>query len=595
MLTQLERVSIMGAAALFLMLFFTGGDPQYASALFASGIVLVVLGVVVVRSRKVEFSRGVALAAPLVLAAIISAISASRFMIGFGAPLRWGSLLSLILFVLYVIAGTYMSRPLVRMFTCGLLVAAAILSVYTGMIALHAVPVFPVAPSFQDVSVVLCFAACLAANCFDSSRARLLQIVFGVLGIMAMLGFLLVLNPNVAFAGAISLLIVLVLERAQSRLLNWKELPPMTALLAVLLLVLACTSLTTPSWGLTNVDYPSLGQTATIVGLEYSSSARSLVFGSGPDSYAGVWNTYRPAAFNATEWWNTTPAMASSDLALLAIEYGVLGLLAFAFIPIAIIIEIVRPEPPLLERDSLLLAIFPLIAAACMPIGTPLLFISGGALGYSAMRAFGSHQRSLNTILTSGIALALFVASFVPMYVGGRALYAAVQYQRAIVIGTTDLKTSSALLSSAADAWPSPRYLADAGAAQISNALSEVQSGQGQQSPDPVLVRTEVSTGDSEVNHSIAYDPKNADLWIARATLYLSLRSIQYPDAVKDADDALAQAQELAPTRPDVYFDRAVIAKLNGDLSAASGYLRTALRLKPDYADAEQLLHTLAE
>ncbi len=88
-------------------------------------------------------------------------------------------------------------------------------------------------------------------------------------------------------------------------------------------------------------------------------------------------------------------------------------------------------------------------------------------------------------------------------------------------------------------------------------------------------------------------DNNDADLLIARASVYLSLASIGVPGATTVAQKSLADAQSIAPTRVDVLYDEAVLAIFNGDTDLARAYLYKALDLKPDYQGASDLLATI--
>jgi DNA repair ATPase RecN len=66
------------------------------------------------------------------------------------------------------------------------------------------------------------------------------------------------------------------------------------------------------------------------------------------------------------------------------------------------------------------------------------------------------------------------------------------------------------------------------------------------------------------------------------------------PDYLKLADSVLQTAQSLSPTDPRLPFQRAIIAKYQNQPETALQLLQAALKLKPDFQDAQSQVQELA-
>jgi tetratricopeptide (TPR) repeat protein len=111
--------------------------------------------------------------------------------------------------------------------------------------------------------------------------------------------------------------------------------------------------------------------------------------------------------------------------------------------------------------------------------------------------------------------------------------------------------------------------------------------------PTPEEVIRHFDRALSLANLAVRDNPKRYELWVYRASLYISLIQYAFEDASARARPDISEAEELAPSTPEIPYVRALLEVKEGNVIAAREALLRALALKPDYAEAKNLLTEL--
>jgi tetratricopeptide (TPR) repeat protein len=328
-----------------------------------------------------------------------------------------------------------------------------------------------------------------------------------------------------------------------------------------------------------------------ILGASYEPLWSTLI-GSGPNSFSDTWNAYRPASFNDTPPLRAeAPAHAYSTALLMALEYGVLGFAAFLLVPGTLIWRFLgtRRSEPLAQL--FFWASLALFAVSCAyPLSLPLAVLAFSLAGCAEAEIAPSSTRDSASLR---IAAAVLAAVAIPLCtIAVLQMSASREFSRGVAAG--DTADAASHFASAADRWGAQRYLVQtartASLVALANAQKETVSGVR---PDLAELKRRIDEADTRFSYAIAADPKNPEVWIARAAFYGRLYVAGFQGSTEPAMDSISQAQLLAQARADIRFNKAVLANLFGDTDQARQYAQEALGLRPDYPEAQTLLAQL--
>lgn len=98
---------------------------------------------------------------------------------------------------------------------------------------------------------------------------------------------------------------------------------------------------------------------------------------------------------------------------------------------------------------------------------------------------------------------------------------------------------------------------------------------------------------DTAASQAITLSPAHPNHLKAASRVFILLSALD-PKYLDLADSVLAAAQNLSPTDPRLPYQRAVIAKYQNHPDQAADFIAAALRLKPDFADAQAQLIEIA-
>jgi hypothetical protein len=354
---------------------------------------------------------------------------------------------------------------------------------------------------------------------------------------------------------------------------------------------------------------PSLELTHLVVGGAYSESLRSVLVGSGPRSFAAVWESNRLPEINRSIFSDNEFNNGYSSAVTTLIALGALGFAAFvACVGMAAVMLYKSVAPPPGRNDPLML-ICAALALYCFL--TPFVAVPGaavllfGALFLGLAARLSEHTERIVQI-KRGVLRGLFVA--LPLLLVGVVLVstAARQYAAAaahreglglLLEGSTS--EAAARLTQAAEFWPVQQYERDAARSTLESVFAGLAEVPEAQAPDEEEFHALTQDARALVDKSASGKFTDWRSWLACSSLYVSLYTAAGPTYAPEykarAVQCLEQAAQRAPTRPDVPYAQARAAIVFNERDVARGYLAEALRLKPDYAPALELQQALGQ
>ena len=341
----------------------------------------------------------------------------------------------------------------------------------------------------------------------------------------------------------------------------------------------------------------SLYQTTLITGSAYSDSVSNVLFGVGPGAYSHAWMRYRPGSFNSDPNWNVRFTAGPSTATTVAVELGLIGLFGLvllAALPVVLCVRALagdqRESAVSLILGSAAMASVPIIVAFFFRISLPSFLLASVGFGFLVRLA---EEKSAPTPMTWNFAIG------VCGLLGGIVIAscALMQFLAAFHDARADQalregKIEEALLSfeRASFFWNIPASDVRASRAALGAATQIAQSSPN---PDAALLQRTLGRAMETADRAIAADPRDYFSWRGRAFVYTSLVAGGLSDKQAEAEESIAQATQLGPTMPDIFFMAAQLALLEGKPDEARASLSTALGLKADYEDAQKLLHSL--
>ena len=357
------------------------------------------------------------------------------------------------------------------------------------------------------------------------------------------------------------------------------------------------------------------------------------IFGTGPGNYSYAYGLYRDKILNQTDFWNVRFNQGFSKIISQPALLGLAGTFVWLIIIIGftgygffiLIKRRGRNWPLSLATFSAWL----LLADLQFFYGTNL------SLEFAFWTTLGLSFLSLKTLVAKGddnneLAIAkipamsvsfdrtspfasllsfafvmVLVLTISVLYLGGSYYYADILYQKGVnlinakndLAGGTAKITSAVMLNPYNDLYL--RTLAQAALQKVTGEITKPQSAQRDANVQN-LIATAVNIG----KRSTDLAPLNVDNWTARATIYRSV--IGWVNGAEQwAFDAYNQATSLEPQNPSYYLelgrtyiltanvllpsaqkDKDAAAKIKDYMSKAQDALKTAVSLKPDYAQA---------
>lgn len=574
----------------------------YAAVAFGVGCILFAL-VPLVLKRAVVIPRTALLflGIPLIAAGYLSLYTS-----GVGSGFWWersfstGEIGALVLYAAAVISGSLVSaRTAVRLFAFSAvsILVAAIAYVLFALMSPSLVE--KAAGDWPNLAFLLAgvLAACTALYDVASNASQRRWYILGT-GLSLALFIALMHRPAIfALLALLGLIASTMFVRS-----GWRRTPPLSAFLGILILLALIIGPKAPLVAHVSEAKPSFFATMSVIVPVYADGTSPLLFGTGPGSFAEVWEKHRPLGYNQTPLWNTSLERGYSAATDIALSFGALGLASLLLCPFALLFLWVRRNNDEGEGYAAPFEAFALLSlAACAsllaePANTPMLLFAALSAGVSIRLAFEDRTIALPTnlvvIVPATLALAVFGGTFA--WSGVRQIIATTLHERGAAAIKDDGFTAEGVefLTRAAGAFPSAAYQRDAAQALFRRALSQYASEPFHTEESTAALARAVGGASTLLNFATLESARDYRTWLVRASIDYQLVGLD-AEAPARAVQALEQAAVFAPTRPDVPYLQALLFERMGDKAAALDFAQRAADLKPDYTDALALRDTL--
>jgi len=565
---------------------------------FALALSLAFAAWILLRSRVLELPVSMLSVSgiPLVLIALLSLTQTHSLRLAlWGVGFETGTVGSLFLFAATVFAASLVPRtsiPAVLKFCIAAVTCSALVSVCIFAAAPALLGGDTLVGSWSGLTYLIGAALVAAAALFDSGRSVLWRSLCGVFTLTLGILFILLFQQPAAILVLIACLCAGGLL-AYDRHAGW-SFPAGTFVTGAVVLALLLFGPRAPLLH-TPVDvHPSLLLSGAIVASVYINHIGVSLIGAGPGTFAAVWNTYRPAAVNTSPYWNTSFDSGYSTAVTFAVTLGMLGCFALLLCAFAVgtatlrYIQSVRGMsfiPDGVFEATLGFAVVVFGSLVEYPVDIVPFVLAAAFCGFCVPLS-GSRTTSVALAKKYAIALSLvfFLCACGLAYVSVSQFLAAWSSARAM---SADQQAQVVFLERASAFWPVSPYSMATSLALYSRAHTELS--------DISLSASDLSSAAVYADAAVEENSQSFDAQLYRASLYVHLMSVGYPDAQTRADDALSQAASLAPTRPDLAYVRATADVAENNLPDARKQLQAALQLKPDYTDAQQLLSQIGQ
>ena len=606
-------IAVVVIALPVLIVPFMGVAPVFQKGMlfaFLFGLALCALGIeILIARRSIQVPDSFVLAGvPLLVVATVSfLVSGEQSVLLAGSSFEIGTVGSLLLFFSALAAGaslsSRMAERLLHLFAGAILVTTAF-SVAIIVLAPELFGGATLVGSWMELSFLIAGALITAVTFADTEGSVRLRVSYSVASVV--LGACLILFFD-AGAALVSLVFVVCITAWRFRLYfidaRKHALPWAGCMCAVFISMLLLFGMRSPALHLEPIGRPSLRATELVAVPSALETRTHTLIGSGPATFSETWDKYRPVEFNATPYWDATISSAYSTLLTFIVTLGILGLIAFLLITVALVLRAI----PIFARGtssgvhglklSALLAssaaaLFFFAATFFYPVGSTLFFMSALAAGLFVSLSRGGepmdyHPKFASLRILMAIVIVVSGAGFV--WVATSQFVASVYHARGIAQVSVDMREASSLLERAANIWPVSEYERDASRALFLEAASRVP----QSTEDTDAIRLQIDKALQLANHSVYTNRGNLSAWLSRAFLYIQLVPDGPEGSAQQAKESLDRAGDLAPTRPDVPYMRAALELRLGNKERAREYLEQALKLKPDYRNALEILQAL--
>ena len=368
-------------------------------------------------------------------------------------------------------------------------------------------------------------------------------------------------------ASLVYLLAIVVRHFRSKEKLTWQ---PFAALAAMVILVLGLVL-----GGLNLVEAKPVllsPQVAWVVAVENFKTWQSAFFGAGPGNFSQAYTRFRPAAVNATAFWNALFSSSFNEYLNLLTEVGLLGLGAFLFLLFKVFRKGFKSLPPAF--------IFLSLAGLFLPFDLVLWALFFVLLG--KVRGEKAFSRSYSPQIAF-IPLAALIALG---WWYGRLLGADAVFSRSLeAFNRGEGGNAYNLQIEALEKNPYQDFyhLAYANTnLALANALSQQENLSDQDKQQvSILIQQAIREGKA----AAAANPLKADNWYSLSQIYQQIIGVA-EGAQQWALDSLRQAVLLDPVNPNLRIAWGGLYYALGDFESAQRQFEIAVELKPDHANA---------
>ncbi len=360
---------------------------------------------------------------------------------------------------------------------------------------------------------------------------------------------------------------------------------------------------------------PSFNASLSIATQVLSSNVRSLLVGSGPNTYSSDFVSFKPLSINLTSLWSVDfPGAYSLWLTLLP-TLGLVGTLAFLFLCLSIFWQslhrlTVDSKKGNFSRPEFLLSLgiaFLFISSFFFGFTFPLIIYLFVGLGLLA--GFSKNEKedallvvtSLRSFFLTLILIAFIVSFAVLGFFLVQRFYASLVMNRSVEVFNRDGNLEKVLQ----DVSVAHRIFPQEATAQLLSTLWQrslvLSLGEGSSSLATVTPQDSFNLSVSSAQEAIRLNPINHQNWALLGDIYQNVVSIE--GASDQAIRAYAEAERVNPTNPFYPLVLARLQILSADratstarinlLATAEEELQRSIHLKPNMVESNALLGQL--
>lgn len=352
----------------------------------------------------------------------------------------------------------------------------------------------------------------------------------------------------------------------------------------------------------------------------WRSSGKTFWLGTGPETFAMAYYQHRPAEHNFTSEWELLYNKAHNEFLNYLATTGVLGLGSYLVLlgfTISVFVrrlqkndtgqnpaagnrpvtDFARYEIPALFAGWLSIPITNYFGFSVVIIQILMFLLPAMAIVLSSTPPNPSPEKPFS------LGFSQIIGTLIVLSVTGYGLFAVTQYWVADTYYATAEKdvqaftmtTELAYISHAYDQL-SEAYSLNSKDAPIAAELGVIAANMavylteaGYATPAAQITKISLAASQKAVNQS-PYHPNYYKLQ-ARGMLILSLIDLQY---LPLANQVMEKARTISPTDPRLVYNQAIIAQRAGDNEKTLEFLKQALEMKPDFADAVGKLNEIS-
>lgn len=358
---------------------------------------------------------------------------------------------------------------------------------------------------------------------------------------------------------------------------------------------------------------PSLSATLNISKAVLSQVA---LLGSGPNTFSHDWLIFRPVDVNSTAFWSVSFPFGIGFLATQIATTGILGTalwLAFLLLLLAVSIKVLSHLPESrANRFTLVSTLFTSLflwvsALLYAPSGATLMiaFLFTGLL-LALMKEEGmladykvDLQEATPARLVSFFVMVVVVMGAISIgWIGVEKTLAAYHFKKAndlANVAGTSLQKVESELDKAVTYDPIDTYYVAISRLNFNKAQTASNSATGTPEQNQKVFQDGVSKAISSARSAVSVNPASYTNWVNLGLIYSSLvpEPLKVEGAYDNARFAFGEAVKRNPNNPELPLFLAQLEINNKNADGARSYIRNAIALKEDYADAYLLLAQL--